>query len=660
MTAAEVGEVVDGRYQLEELIGKGGMGLVFRARHVFAHQQVALKLITDGLDPDTMTRFLDEARVAATIGHPAIVSTSDANRTADGQLYIVMELLLGRSLRSAMVAGLTSDDVKRIALELLDAIEAAHAGGVVHRDLKPENIYLVAPTSAVKVLDFGIAKMRGGKATAQGIVLGTLEYMAPEQLVDPTMVDARADLWAVGVILYELVSGVRPYRGTREELFDALANREPTPISAVAPVADELAAFFATALARDPAMRFQTAAQMIATVRRLTLARAGEATGTPIFNTAGPTMGTGIAWVQPASSPPNLATRSRETSAPPPVSEEARAPHAFASTVAQSVTPAPRSRKPRAILLGVAAIAIVIVIIALIRRSDDDKIVIVDRTVPAPARCVAACKKLATCGLAQATCEADCDRNLLRADCIEAAPDCTQAVGCVWQQTCGAPPSGARGCTETLACHQTCGLSNTACLCECNRQMSPPASLAMGRLFTCHQNNPTNEQFTQHCLELAATCQSDGPSVVAPATPSPVSASCRATCERLAGCGLEASTCGADCEAGRLDLPCLNAATTCPDRARCAWKQLCGHVTKSGGASCSETIECWGKHAANVQDQCSQCYDQMTPSAALEFGRYYVCYLDVIRRATADRSFDSTKMMTEKCQPLMMQCYGVK
>ncbi len=138
MSEPVVGAIIDGRYQLEELIGKGGMGLVFRARHVFTHQQVALKLITtDGLDPDTMSRFLDEARVAATIGHPAIVETSDANRTAEGQLYIVMELLVGQPLRSAMVKGLTAADIKRIALELLDAIDAAHARGVVHRDLKP-------------------------------------------------------------------------------------------------------------------------------------------------------------------------------------------------------------------------------------------------------------------------------------------------------------------------------------------------------------------------------------------------------------------------------------------------------------------------------------------------------------------------------------------
>jgi serine/threonine-protein kinase len=141
MIEPAVGQIVDGRYQLDELIGRGGMGMVFRARHVFTHQQVAIKLITAGdLDADTMSRFLAEARVATTIGHPAIVEVSDANRTPDGQLYLVMELLVGKPLRLAMARPLGADDIKRIALELLDAIAAAHARGVVHRDLKPENI----------------------------------------------------------------------------------------------------------------------------------------------------------------------------------------------------------------------------------------------------------------------------------------------------------------------------------------------------------------------------------------------------------------------------------------------------------------------------------------------------------------------------------------
>jgi serine/threonine-protein kinase len=659
-TASEpaVGQIVDGRYQLEELIGKGGMGVVFRARHVFTHQQVALKLITSSLDTDTMNRFLAEARVAATIGHPAIVEASDANRTAEGQLYIVMELLVGTSLRVAMRRGLAHDDLKRIALELLDAVSAAHARGVVHRDLKPENIYLTSPTGAVKVLDFGIAKMRGIGPTSHGMILGTLEYMAPEQLVDSAAVDARADLWAVGVILYELITGLRPYMGDREQLFQALASEEPTPIQAIAPVSDEIAALFATVLARDPAKRFQTAAQMAGAIRRLTLVRlAPDAPPSlPPLDTAGPTMGTGDAWVKPPE-------RARTISAPPIRTVDGPA---LASTAIQSATPPslapsnPEPRRTRGWLIGgiVAAIAVVVIVI-LATRSSDEVVIVEDHK----ARCTAACGKLSGCGLAQRTCEADCDRNLINLACVEGAAECTAAAACAWQTSCGAPPAGGKTCLETLGCHQKCGgLANTACLCECNLQLNPRGALLMGKLFTCHVNHPTNEQFAKHCMADALACQRDETveTVANPTLPRPASGACSAACERLATCELATPSCVDDCEAGRLDLECSNTATTCNDRARCLWKTTCGRPIKTGTLACKAAVECWGKHAVQpMSEQCSGCYDQMTDGAALEFGRYFTCWRDVMERSR-DPKFDGSKVMQEKCQPLLMACYGMK
>lgn len=657
MTEPTVGDIVDGRYKLEELIGKGGMGLVFRARHVFTHQQVALKLITTGLDSETMARFLAEARVAATIGHPAIVETSDANRTPDGQLYLVMELLAGKPLRVAMASPLSADDIKRIGLEILDAIAAAHARGVVHRDLKPENIYLVAPTGAVKVLDFGIAKMRGGSTTGQGMVLGTLEYMAPEQLVDSGAVDARADLWAVGVILYELISGVRPYRGSREELFQALASLEPTPITTVATVPDDVAAFLATALARDPARRFQTAAQMTAAIRRLTLARSRSLPTTiPIVDTAGPTMGTGAAWVNP-----HAPQRAKTLSAPPIATEGGPA---LASTAIQSQLPSARVPKRRRwwIVAALAAIAVAVVVVIGVTRSTDPE-VIVEVPVDHPARCAAACKKLAGCGLAQNTCEQDCAGNGMKPGCVEQAADCSQLAACVWEQTCGSPPSGTRSCAETLICHQDC--TNHGCRCGCNRDLTAQGALEMGRLFVCKENNPTDEGFTRNCGLVRDVCI-DGKVIAVPPTsqrpPSPVvTPACKATCDQLATCGLAMPTCTTDCATGGLDVDCLQTATTCGERARCYWNKLCGRPIKTGTTTCTEMMACWGRNAAQpIAEQCSTCYDQMSAPASLDFGRYHACFNGALRQATLDPSFDANKMIKDRCEPLMKTCYGMK
>jgi len=150
-------------------------------------------------------------------------------------------------------------------LELLDALAAAHARGIVHRDLKPENVFLVGATGSVKLLDFGIAKVvqpttRAAAYTAAGAVLGTLAYMAPEQLSDASSVDERADLWAVGVMLYELMSGHLPYRGANlAEMMQALATQEPDPIAAYIPVTPAITAFFERALARDRSRRFASA-----------------------------------------------------------------------------------------------------------------------------------------------------------------------------------------------------------------------------------------------------------------------------------------------------------------------------------------------------------------------------------------------------------------
>ncbi|MBL0217000.1 MAG: serine/threonine protein kinase [Myxococcales bacterium] len=284
------GRIIDGRYAVESVIGAGGMGLVLKAHHKFTGAEVALKVLKPELelDPEIQMRFLDEARAPNAIGHPGIVSVLDAGKAPDGLLYLVMELLVGRQLRIPMARGeLRPGDVRRIMIELFDVLGAAHSRGFVHRDLKPENVFLAGPSASVKLLDFGIAKVLDGglsrARTAAGATLGTPAYMAPEQFHDPSGVDARADLWAAGVMTFEMLAGRLPFRAdTTEAMLIAIATREPDPIRVHVPNAPPaLEAFFARALCRDRAGRFATAIEMAQAFAALPLGTAVSPTPPP-------------------------------------------------------------------------------------------------------------------------------------------------------------------------------------------------------------------------------------------------------------------------------------------------------------------------------------------------------------------------------------------
>jgi len=312
-----VGRVIDGRYVVDGVVGAGGMGVVLSARHKFTGARVALKMVRKdlGVDPEISARFLAEARVPAAIDHRGVVKTLDAGQTPDGELYLVMELLVGRSLRAEIEAAPPSlVQIRKIGMELLDVLAAAHARGVIHRDIKPENIFIVQPDSQVKLLDFGITKLlTSGHSvlprTQAGAMLGTAAYMAPEQLADARTVDARADLWAVGITLYELIGGRRPFRGkTVEELLVQLVRGEPDPIRAAYPQATpDLEAFFARALARDPQQRFASAGEMAQAFARLTL---WPPASTPAIGTPG--------LATPPAGTPGLATPPAGSLATPP------------------------------------------------------------------------------------------------------------------------------------------------------------------------------------------------------------------------------------------------------------------------------------------------------------------------------------------------------
>jgi serine/threonine protein kinase len=271
----DIGSVVNGKYRLVRVLGDGGMGSVYEAHHVALGTRVAIKVLHPELARRTglVERFLQEARVAAQIRSPHIVQVTDVDRTPEGYAYIVMELLEGEPLSSVL------DRQHRLAVpiacayvtQILQALEAAHALGVIHRDLKPENVFVtfVGGKPTLKLIDFGIAKARPvdaqqKKLTVAGVVMGTAEYMAPEQARSADKVDARADIYAVGVMLYEMIAGARPVNGDDARVIALRVERgDVIPLLQVAPeTPPEIAGLVHRAMAARPELRFPSATEM--------------------------------------------------------------------------------------------------------------------------------------------------------------------------------------------------------------------------------------------------------------------------------------------------------------------------------------------------------------------------------------------------------------
>jgi len=286
-----VGHVVGNKYRLLRLLGDGGMGTVYEAQHELLGTRVAIKVLHSDLARRNglIDRFLQEARVAAQIKSPHVVQVTDVDRTAEGTAYLVMELLEGEALSSVLererkVPIPTAVDYTR---QVLEALEAAHALGVTHRDLKPENVFVTftAGRPVIKLIDFGIAKLRTAEAknlTVAGVIMGTAEYMAPEQAYSADKADARSDIYAVGVMLYEMVAGVRPVSGEDARIIATRVERgEVTPLVHAAPdVPRELAGLVHRAMAARPELRFTSATEMRLALEGASLGEGGKRAAT--------------------------------------------------------------------------------------------------------------------------------------------------------------------------------------------------------------------------------------------------------------------------------------------------------------------------------------------------------------------------------------------
>lgn len=292
--AIGIGSIVGDTYVIDALLGQGGMGAVYRASHRrLPGKFVAIKVLhAEVAGAEVMQRFRREAEIASRLGHPNIVTVHDFNVLPDGTPYLVLEYLEGQSLRDALVARGTFslEDTIAVMRQVASGLDAAHAQAVVHRDLKPDNLFLIATQvgghqlTQVKILDFGISKIRGRDTvqTQESSLMGTPQYMAPEQALGRhSIADARTDLFAVGAIAYEMLSGVPPFAGDSiPELMYNIVYNEPAPLRQYRPDLPEFVErTIHKAMAKDQAARFERVSEFVE-------ALAGEAHNARQFATA--------------------------------------------------------------------------------------------------------------------------------------------------------------------------------------------------------------------------------------------------------------------------------------------------------------------------------------------------------------------------------------
>ena len=394
--AVDVGSVIADTYTIEALLGRGGMGAVFLASHKrLAGKQVAIKILhTEIADTEVIARFKREAEIAAKLNHPNIVGVIDYNVSPDGMPYLVLDYLEGETLADRIARGpLALDHAMSIVRQVGSALAAAHGAGIVHRDLKPQNIFLVTSEidgrtiEVAKVLDFGISKIRGSETvkTQDSVLLGTPQYMSPEQAIGQhTSIDERTDVFALGAIVYEMLSGQPAFGGdSLPAVVFQVVYEQPPPLAERAPgVPPGVIDAVERAMAKPPGERFATVSGFVEalTGRPLATTRIPAAMAAPRAAPPGEafarTMGSGdhgdlvnpmLATAAPTPAPRPLTASAQppslsRSSAPPGAADPGAVPATAAPTVdlpgARRAQPGSHRRWPGLVIAGVIAAAV--------------------------------------------------------------------------------------------------------------------------------------------------------------------------------------------------------------------------------------------------------------------------------------------------------------
>lgn len=260
------GTIFSGKYKIIEKLGKGGMGTVYKAEDTKLKRTVALKFLAPTLtgDSEARERFIHEAQAASALDHPNICTVHEIDETEDGEMYISMAFYKGESLKERVKrTPLELEEMIDIAIQVAEGLAKAHEQGIIHRDVKSANI-MITEEGLVKIVDFGLAKLSGlTRITKLGTAMGTIDYMSPEQARGEE-VDERTDVWSLGVILYEMTSGLLPFRGAREQaVVYSILNEDPAPVRGLArSIPLELERIMRTALSKNHAKRFASAKEM--------------------------------------------------------------------------------------------------------------------------------------------------------------------------------------------------------------------------------------------------------------------------------------------------------------------------------------------------------------------------------------------------------------